>query len=141
MAVFFLEKLLFDIFVDCVVIKDTNLNNFDTLKDLVLTRELPIQTTSLIEKIKNNDSEFMSQLSSNLYFYLYYMNYQNLYQLQYFDDKLQSWKILTEEKLANFEEDKLLCRFISFINEELSIVRNNDFDTLLLNRYFILTNE
>ena len=137
----FLEKVLFDIFVDCIVIKDTKLNNFDVLKDIIETTNLPIQTAHLVEKIKDNSTDFISKLSSNLYFFLFYMNYQNLYQLQYFDDKIQEWRKLTEEILSNFTEKKLLCRFISYINDELGIVRNTEFDTSLLNRYFILANE
>jgi len=137
----FLEKLFFDIFLTCIVLKDSKLFNFEYIKTITKTDNLPIQTTALIESFKK-DAEKMSSIElSNKYFFIMYMNYQNLFQIEYFDDKLQKWNLLTEQILNTLPDVKVLCRVVSFINEELSIVRSESIDIELVNQYFILSNQ
>lgn len=137
----FMEKLLFDIFMDCVVVKDTNLFNFGTLRNIVNTDNFPIQTDLLVKSYKqDNGAQLGAIQNSNKYFFIMYMNYQNLYKLEYYDEINESWHILDENKLSKFTENKLLCRYTRFINDKLSISKDPNVQMFPLNQYFILDN-
>lgn len=136
----FLEKILFDIFMDCIVIKDSGIFDYRMLRNVKKTDGFPIQTVSLIEEYASTDGSRLDaiQANRNLVFIMY-MNYKHLFQLEYFDDILQKWVLLDNSKLSSFT-GKLLCRIVQYINEKLGIITSDDIPFSLVNQHFILSN-
>lgn len=133
----FYERLLFTVFVECFIIKDTKIFNYTLPKTLKQNEKFPIQITSLIDKYAKG--EILEPNQSDVQnFFLLYMNYKHLFQIEYFEDTLQKWFLLDKNKVANMTE-KLLCRITPYINEELDILKKEDMQFTLVNQHFILS--
>lgn len=133
----FLEKLFFSVFLDCIVLKDPKLYNFSTLSKMKTDKNLPLQTNALITLLQNPSfSKFVEDPKN---FFIVYMNYQNLFKLEYFDNTRENWYTLSESVVKTFQDDKLLCRIVPFLKEELNIMKNPNIDIPLVNQYFFIT--
>lgn len=133
----FYEKLLFTIFVDCVVVKDTKQFDYSLVKTLQQSSEFPIQLASLIDKYTKGET-LDSKQSDVKNFFLLYMNYKHLFRVEYFDDNLQKWFLLDKGKVSTFT-GKLLCRLTPYINEKIDILKNEDMNFTIVNQHFILS--
>lgn len=132
----FYEKLLFTVFVECVVIKNSELFDFTRIKTLQRDPTFPIQIASLLERYSRGDTLDKVQEDVKNFFILY-MNYKHLFQLEYFDDNLQKWRLLDSTKLSSLT-NKVLCRVTPYINEKLGILKNDDIQFSIVNQHFIL---
>lgn len=145
------ENILFNVFIRCLMIKDRSLFNFDSLnKDSgksklskITNKDVPIQTDSLIKTYNKNTisvttkDEFEDYLSDNSMFFAIYSNYKNLYKVQYYNIENNNWEDINETiVLSKF--GKLLCRCISFIDNDLNINKSDTIDFKTINDVFIL---
>lgn len=133
----FLERLFFSVFLDCIVLKDPKLYDFSILSKMKTDKNLPLQTNTLITLLQNPSfSKFVEDPKN---FFTVYMNYQNLFKLEYFDNARENWYTLSESVVKTFQDDKLLCRIIPFLKEELNIMKSPNIDIPLVNQYFFIT--
>jgi hypothetical protein len=145
------QKILFDLFINCLVLKDGTLFNFEFLNPnsekskvaKIDPSSLPIQTDSVIKSYRNdkvsiNSAQSFDQIiSSKNNFFAVYMNYKNIYILQYLDITDFQWKNM-EENIVLGRFDKILCRFIPYLNYDLQINKNNLFDLTEIDDIFVL---
>lgn len=145
------QKILFDLFINCLVLKDGTLFNFEFLNpnsekskvSKIDPNSLPVQTDSIIKSYRNDKisinsaQSFDSIISSKNNFFAVYMNYKNLYILQYLDTLNFQWKNM-EENIVLGRFNKILCRFIPYLNYDLQINKNNFFDLKEIDDVFVL---
>jgi len=131
-----IDYILFDLFVKHIVFSDKSIFNILSIKNIEKNTELPIQLQYFIKLYRDLD---LKNIDSSIFFNIY-MNFKNLFMIQYYNEINKKWEILDNEVLKKLNENKF-CRLIPYYNDELFLKKHEiiDENIRILNQYFILT--
>lgn len=148
------ENLLLEIFLRCIVIKDfkqfdyknVDPKSLQTKVSLISEEKVPIGIRSLMNSLsnksslpRNDEAVTRDALSDVKKVFGMYMNFKNVFKIQYFDTEEFSWKDFDSNNFVN--NKNFICRYIQYFDEIADVNSNDKLQFQNVDEIFVFIND